>query len=70
MSKFPKLTDESKMPFSKYAGKKMSEVPDWYLKHLLEERQDVLKRFPNLKEYIEDNLDLITKNIELSKCQK
>lgn len=55
------------MPFSKYAGLKMSEVPDWYLKHLYDERQDVLKRFPNLKEYIEDNLDLITTNIQRQK---
>lgn len=65
-----KLTDDSIMPVSKYAGKKMSEVPDWYLKHLHDERKDVLKRFPDLKKYIDDNLDTITLNIERSKSKK
>lgn len=53
-----KMTDESIMPWGKYAGKKMEDVPDDYLLWLYEVR----KVCGPVGEYIKDNLDAIKKN--------
>ena len=51
------LTDESLMPFGQHKGKKLVNVPDTYLMWLYENN----KAHGDLKEYIEDNLDVIKK---------
>lgn len=55
-----KLTDESLMPFGKYKGEKMANVPASYLIWLYDEN----KCNRNVREYIEDNLDVIQEEIK------
>jgi hypothetical protein len=61
------MTDESPMPFGKYKGKKMSEVPDYYLLWVWDNIQDL--RDP-LKSYIANNLEAIRVNIQRSQEKK
>lgn len=49
------LTDDSPMPFGKFKGKRMEEVPAAYLIWLHENN----KCSGNVKAYIEDNLDAL-----------
>jgi uncharacterized protein (DUF3820 family) len=49
------LTDESPMPFGKFKGQKLIEVPARYLLWLYENN----KAYGQLKEYIADNLDAL-----------
>ena len=51
------LTDESPMPFGKHKNKKMIDVPASYLLFLFEEN----KCNKEVKEYIEDNMDVLKK---------
>lgn len=60
-----KLTDESKMPFGKYEGEKMEDVPAGYLMWLI----DNDKASPVVAEYIRHNIDVLTKEINESKNQ-
>ena len=55
-----KLTDESLMPLGKYKGEKMANVPASYLIWLYDEN----KCNRNVREYIEDNLDVIQEEIK------
>ena len=57
------LTDESLMPWGKYKGHKMSDVPDDYLLCLHNNK----KCSGVVLEYIEDNLDAIKFNLKQSK---
>jgi len=50
-----KLTDESIMPFGKYKGDRMEYVPASYLIWLYENN----KCSAAVKEYIEDNMDVL-----------
>lgn len=50
------MNDNSLMPFGKYKGTKLCNVPASYLMWLL--IQD-LKHWPDLKKYIEENIDLL-----------
>ncbi len=50
-----KLTDESIMPWGVHKGKKLANVPDHYLKWLYDNN----KCHGALKEYIEDNAEII-----------
>lgn len=50
-----KFTDETLMPFGKYKGEKLINVPASYLLWLY----DNGKCYGALKEYIEDNLDVL-----------
>jgi uncharacterized protein (DUF3820 family) len=50
-----KLTDESLMPFGKYKGTRMIDVPYFHLLWLF----DNDKCDKEVKEYIEDNLDAL-----------
>lgn len=52
------LTDESLMPWGKYKGTKMPNVPDEYLLWLHDEK----KCNGEVLNYIEDNLDALRKN--------
>ena len=60
------MNDDSLMPFGKYKGNKMSEVPDHYLMWLWENTD---LRDP-LKSYIESNLTVIKTNIKRKQQSK
>lgn len=53
------MNDESLMPFGKYKGEKMANVPPDYLLWLYENG----KCFSDIKKYIKDNLDAIKSEI-------
>ena len=53
----PKLTDQSLMPFGKHRGKMMCTVPCDYLVWLY--NQDWITSWPDVKDYIEENWDVI-----------
>lgn len=57
------LTDDSLMPFGKFKGEEMINVPASYLIWLY----DNDKCSGEVKEYIEDNLDVLRVEIERSK---
>ena len=54
------LTDDSIMPFGKYIDTKMANVPASYLKY----RYDTDICYGEVKEYIKENLDIITKQVK------
>lgn len=54
------MSDESLMPFGKYKGVRLAEVPDAYLLWIYENN----KCSGGLKNYIEDNLEAIKENIK------
>lgn len=56
------MNDTSPMPFGKYKGKKLEDVPAHYLIWLY----DNDKSFGDLKDYIEDNLDVLQQEVEES----
>jgi len=58
------MTDESKMPFGKYQGEKMANVPAKYLMWLYYEK----KVYGDLKVYIEENKDVL--ELEILRQQK
>ena len=49
------MEDNSTMPFGKYKGLKMANVPAWYLLSLYDNN----RCYGGLKEYINDNYDLL-----------
>lgn len=53
-----KLTDDSRMPFGKHQGTKLSEVPSSYLLWALDQ-QWVRQQWPPLIDYIRDNQDAL-----------
>lgn len=55
MSRVDTLTDKSKMPFGKYEGKAMVDVPASYLIWLYEND----KCSASVKNYIKDNIDAL-----------
>jgi uncharacterized protein (DUF3820 family) len=55
-----KLTDESLMPFGKYKGDKMTNVPASYLIWLY----DNGKCSSDVSEYIKENLDVLNEEIK------
>ena len=60
-----KLTDESPMPFGKHKGKDMDEVPAGYLLWLYDELQGDSKPVAKaLMDYIEDNRDVLEKEVK------
>ena len=52
-----------KMPFGKYKGVDMDQVPADYLDWL--HGQPWIKKFPAILDYIEDNRELITKQMQI-----
>ena len=54
------LTDESLMPFGKFKGKRLANVPARYLLYLY--RESIV--YGDLKAYIEDNFEVLEKEIE------
>lgn len=57
------LDDDSKMPYGKYKGEKMENVPAGYLLWLYENN----KCGEDVKQYIEDNIDVIKVEIQRRK---
>ncbi len=55
-----KLTDESLMPFGKYKGKKMANVPAYYLLYIYD---GGLMAGP-VYDYIQDNIDALKQEIK------
>lgn len=60
------MTDESLMPFGKYKGKKMAEIPDYYLLYMW----DNFNLRDPLRQYIAENLEVIKVNIQRSQEKK
>lgn len=60
------MTDESSMPFGKFKGKKMANVPASYLLWLHEN----VELRGGLKEYIKENLDVIKTEVKNSNKKK
>ena len=56
-----KLTDESFMPFGRYKGTKLANVPAEYLLWL--HGNGISPQHQNLKDYIEDNMDVLKQEI-------
>jgi len=56
------MTDTDRMPFGKFKGKMMQDVPATYLDWLI--GQDFVNNWPDVKAYIEANLSDIHKEIE------
>jgi len=56
------MTDTTLMPFGKHKGKKMIDVPAFYLKFIYD--NNMLCKNNELREYIEDNMDVINKEIK------
>lgn len=65
------LTDESLMPFGKFKGIRMEDVPGSYLLWLYDEWTLPNPRFgfvnTDVKEYIEDNMDAIKMEVKNEK---
>ena len=57
-----KLTDQTKMPFGKYKGDKLANVPSEYLLWIYDNYD--LK--PELKAYIDDNRAVLQQEVKLS----
>lgn len=62
------LTDDSIMPFGKFKGSAMEDVPDWYLLSIERNYNNFfttqLQKHPEVLEYVLDNLDVLLKNAE------
>lgn len=70
MKTFKKLTDETIMPWGKYKGEELQDVPAGYLVWLVSEIQSSIKRssFQNgLVVYVEENKDVLLKEINEKK---
>ena len=61
-----KFTDETRMPFGKHKGGQLINVPASYLIWLYDNQM----RNGALKNYIEDNLDVLRQEIKEQKHQK
>lgn len=60
------MNDESIMPFGKYKGEKMANIPPDYLIWLY----DNGKCYGEVRKYIADNLDVLKSEIEYKNKQK
>lgn len=60
------MNDESIMPFGKYKGEKLANVPPDYLLWLF----DNGKCYGEVRQYIEDNLEVLKSEIEYKNKQK
>lgn len=55
-----KLNDTSPMPYGKYKGRPMEDVPADYLVWLV----DNLRASPEVEKYVKENLDVLQKEIQ------
>ena len=65
----PEYTDNSYMPFGKFKGYKMANVPGSYLIWLHGTGINETL-YPELKKYIEDNMDVLKKEQYITKNSK
>lgn len=56
-----KTTDETIMPFGQHKGRKLANVPAGYLLWLFDNNK--LENNPDIKEYIEENYDILYEEI-------
>ena len=60
------MDDSSIMPFGKFKGRRMDKVPDWYLLGIERNHEGMgdycEARFPEVMEYVKDNMDVILKS--------
>ena len=56
------MSDSSRMPFGKYEGRRMENVPAEYLDWIID--QPWISKWPGLKAYIESSRDAITAELE------
>lgn len=62
-----KLEDTDIMPFGKYQGHKMEDVPAYYLLWLLEKPKRVGESA--VREYVEDNKEVLEKQVKESRSK-
>ncbi len=55
----PHADDNTIMPFGKFVGEKLANVPAWYLIFIYKKN----KCFGIIKQYIKDNLDVLEKEV-------
>jgi uncharacterized protein (DUF3820 family) len=60
------MTDNDKMPFGKYKGEKMANIPPDYLIWLYENN----KCYGAVEDYIKDNLDVLREEIKYKEKSK
>lgn len=56
---WPKLTDNSAMPFGKHKGKKMCNVDPEYLLYVYD--MPWIKKWPDVEQYIDENFEVLIK---------
>lgn len=56
-----KTTDETIMPFGQHKGRKLANVPACHLLWLFDNNK--LENYPGIKEYIEENYDILYEEI-------
>lgn len=61
------LTDNSEMPWGKYKGTKMANVPASYLKWLWDNNKVSIQRTNGVYWYIKNNMDAIEKELNEGK---
>ncbi len=64
------MGDNDLMPFGKYQGTKMANVPASYLKHIYNEGYVSVFKFNKVYWYIRDNMDAIDLEIEQKSKQR
>ena len=52
--------DDTLMPFGVHQGKRLEDVPAWYLLYIYDKKPNLDKR---MREYIEDNMDVLQKEV-------
>mgnify|MGYP003406343664 CR=1 FL=1 len=65
----PTLTDDSEMPFGKYKGKKMEDVPADYIMYMYDKIRPIALNKMYISQrmfvkYVEDNKDVLEKEIK------
>ena len=58
------MTDSDLMPFGKFKGTKMANVPSSYLKHIYDEGIVTVFKWNPVFHYIKDNMDVIETDIK------
>lgn len=59
------LTDEDKMPFGQYTGRKMQDVPASYL-DWMRDQHELLLKYPRVAKYISNNAALIDDELRVA----
>ncbi len=57
------MNDTDPMPFGKHKGMAMANVPAKYLLWLFAEIAGAFRKYPQVKEYIQENMDILVKEV-------